>query len=130
MAELQIALYVSSVEGHHVTRYGTGTLIGATVDLEHPGNLRWDTEKIVAIPEAEYLAFKREYDVLLEDDALKKRTAEEYAAYQAAIHAAIESAAKPKDPAPEPTKPETPHFPTPAPEAPSIEPAHEAEEHV
>ena len=103
MAELAIALYVSAVEGHHVTRYGTGTAIGTAHDLDAPGNLRWDTEKIVAIPEAEYAAYRREYDGHLAAKELRKRTAEEYAAAQ---QAPAPTPAEPEPAEPEPAEPE------------------------
>jgi len=93
MAKLEIGLYVSAVAGHHVTRYGTTTLIGATVDLDHPGNLRFDPDFVAAIPLAEYLAYKREYDRLIADGALKKRTPEEFDAFIKARAAAIDKAA-------------------------------------
>ncbi len=94
MGNLAIGLYASCVPGHHVTRYGTTTLIGAVVDLDHPGNLRFDPDAIVAIPENEYAVFRREYDRLLTDGALKKRSAEEYEAYQASRAAALDKAAE------------------------------------
>jgi hypothetical protein len=86
-------LFVSSVEGHHVTRYGTGTLIGAEVDLQHPGNLRFDTAKVVMIPAAEYAAHKREYDHLLETGSLERRTPGEYRLYQERLTTALDAAA-------------------------------------
>lgn len=81
MAEQDGALYVSAVEGHHVTRYGTPTLIGCEIDLAHPGNIRWNEQAIVRIPELEYLTYKREYDRLVEDGALVKQSAEDYEAF-------------------------------------------------
>lgn len=107
-------LYVSSKAGHHVTRYGTGTLIGAEIDLSHPGNIRWNEQSIVAIPEAEYLAYKAEYDAVIAVGALAKRSAGDYQAFLAARDAKIEAdAAKTKaaaEPLPEPKPVESKKF--------------------
>jgi hypothetical protein len=98
MADTSKPLYCSAVAGHHVTRYGTRTLIGAEIDLQHPGNIRWDTNKIVVIPAAEYELHRLEYDRLLADGALKRRTAAEYKTAQAAVEKAFDdAAAKAKD---------------------------------
>jgi hypothetical protein len=94
MAEKDGPLYVSAVEGHHVTRFGTSTLIGCAIDLSHPGNIRWDEQAVVAIPFAEYMAFKQEYDRLVADGALVKKSATEYEAFLKARDEAIETAAK------------------------------------
>jgi hypothetical protein len=93
MAEKDGALYVSAVEGHHVTRYGSTTLIGCEIDLGHPGNIRWNEEAIVAIPWGEYLTYKQEYDRLLADKALIEKSKEQYDAFLKARDAAIEAAA-------------------------------------
>ena len=56
------SIYVSCVAGHHVTRYGTHTLIGARPDPTAEGNLTFDEAMIVRIPAPEYAAYRREYD--------------------------------------------------------------------
>jgi hypothetical protein len=92
MAGPAIALFVSAVAGHHVTRFGSSTLIGAEVDLEHPGNIRWDEKKVVAIPEAEYQAYRVEYDRLIADGALVRRDAKDYEVYLSARDKALDEA--------------------------------------
>lgn len=84
MTEPQFALYVSSVEGHAVTRFSSHkmgkrpTLIGATRDHSDPTKITWDTKRIIGIPEAEYARFGREYNREILGGGLKKRTAQEY----------------------------------------------------
>jgi hypothetical protein len=83
-------LFVSSVEGHAVTRYGTtksiggvpspGLLIGAERDPGNPNKVTWDTNQVVHIPEHEARIFAREYARALRDGALVKRTEGEYIA--------------------------------------------------
>jgi hypothetical protein len=75
MDDLAIALHVSSVEGHLVFRPATRVLIGAEVDLSAPGNIQWNTAKIVAIPAAEYAEHRSDYDRFLRDGALVRREA-------------------------------------------------------
>jgi hypothetical protein len=81
MADLKIALYVSSVEGRHVQRYGSETMIGAVIDRSVEGLVRWDTEKVVAIPEAEYQAYRAEYERLIREGSLVRRTAADFDAH-------------------------------------------------
>lgn len=73
-------LFVSSVEGHLVSRHGTGLLIGADRDPVKPTEVTWDTERVVKIPAAERASYSREYGRALRDGALKARTREEFAA--------------------------------------------------
>lgn len=96
-------LYVSCVGGHHVTRYGTQTLIGVRPDPSVEGNLAFDEAMVVRIPAGEYSTYRREYDDLIAQGALLKRTAEEYDEYQAERETAINAAAAssaPTDPPP------------------------------
>jgi hypothetical protein len=77
-------LYVSSVEGQLVSRYGTRSLfIGARFDQES-GKLAWQPEEVVLIPEQEALFYAREYRRLLKEGALRKRTVEDFRKQQAA----------------------------------------------
>ena len=81
-------LYVSSVEGHLVTRYGTGRrvngipmpglLVGAERDPADPSKVVFDTTKIVFIPEQEAVTYAREYRRALQQGALKARTEDEF----------------------------------------------------
>jgi hypothetical protein len=83
-------IFVSSVEGHLVTRLGTNTLIGASRDPRAPDRVTWELDAIIAIPGPEYIAHKREYDRALREGGLRKRTEAEFAAYQQALQAAAE----------------------------------------
>ena len=87
-------LFVSSVEGHAVTRYGTtryargipspGLLIGAERDPREPTKITWFPNVIVHIPENEVASYSREYARAIREGALKKRTEAEYAQQQEA----------------------------------------------
>jgi hypothetical protein len=87
-------LYVSSVEGFVVGRFGSGTSLTkgqnigvypttkTTVEGETVfDGLRWDTDEVVLIPRAEYLAHLKAYDQELSADALKVRTKDDYDAW-------------------------------------------------
>lgn len=87
MAKLVFALFVSSVEGHAVARFGTGAptrsnaFIGATRSIEDPTQIEWRTDEVVPITEAEYRDFRREYDGAIAAGSLVKRTENDYAAW-------------------------------------------------
>lgn len=67
------ALFVSSVDGQPVARWGSRTLIGASRSAATPTVVDYDTELVVAIPEDEYRKFSREYDRALGNGSLKRR---------------------------------------------------------
>lgn len=75
MTAAAFALFVSSVEEHLVTRYGTRTFIGAERDKN---GIKWNTKAIVAIPHDEYRRYRREYDRALRDKSLTPRTEAEW----------------------------------------------------
>lgn len=85
-------LFVSSVEGHAVTRYGTtrnlkgvpspGLLVGAERDPRKPTEISWFPDVIVHIPEEEARLYAREYARAFRDGSLRKRTEAEFAAQQ------------------------------------------------
>jgi hypothetical protein len=83
-------LYVSSVNGHAVARFGSGServpnlLIGASRDPLKPTEIAWNEDAVVRIPEAEATRYAREYGEAIEDGALKKRTKAEWDAQEAA----------------------------------------------
>jgi hypothetical protein len=91
-------LYVSSVAGHLVTRFGTtqrlggvpspGLLIGAERDRTDPTKVTWDESKIVHIPEPEASTYVREYQRAIRYGELRRRTEVEYLAQTAAAEAA------------------------------------------
>jgi hypothetical protein len=67
--------YFRSVEGHVVDRYGTDRSIGvARVEGQHV----WDTERVVAIPETEYLRHLKAYRRAVKSGALKVSTKAAY----------------------------------------------------
>lgn len=75
--------YVSSVEGHLVTRFpslraSTAQYIGAS---RKDKKITWDTSIIVAISDDEWKKFRREYRRAVDDGALKVRTEAEYKAF-------------------------------------------------
>ena len=78
------ALYVSSVEGHLVTRLGAGastpSYIGARRRAGDPTEIVWDTELVVALAADEVARFRREYERAIEAKALRRRTEKEYLA--------------------------------------------------
>lgn len=108
------AKFVSSVEGHLVTRYGTfpRSNIGADRTIADDGTvtLTWDTKRVNPISNAEYARYKREYDTALAEKALTERSAEDYVAFMAAEEseekarvALLEKKAKTATPTPAPT---------------------------
>jgi len=73
---------VSCVQGRPVTRYGTRTFIGADRDLLPPHGMTYDTERVVAISQAEFSRYRREYNRAVNTGDLVKRTAAEWSAQQ------------------------------------------------
>jgi hypothetical protein len=78
MSDAPRDLYVSSVDGHLVSRPGSSVLIGATRDIREPTKVTWDTHHVVKIPEAEVQAYRREYDRALRDKSLQRRDKAEF----------------------------------------------------
>jgi hypothetical protein len=78
-------LFVSSVDGQPVMRFGTKVLIGADRDAETPRKIRYRTKEIVAIPRDEALRYAREYARLINDEALVEHDADEWSNQQAQI---------------------------------------------
>lgn len=83
-------LYVSSVEGHLVTRFGAKLYIGASRNPADPSQITWDLGLVVKIPEAEVLAYGREYRAAIAAGSLLVRTAADFEAFVAAQAAATE----------------------------------------
>ena len=71
-------LFVSSVDGSPVTRFGSTVLIGADRDPTKPNKIRYRTEEIIAIPRDEAEKYAREYARLIADGALVAHTADEW----------------------------------------------------
>jgi len=101
----KFALFVSSVAGKLVRRYGTAVHIGARAEVLNPQEedpsrhrykYRYQTSDIVAIPEAEFARYRREYTRALSDGSLRKRSAQEWQAQIDEATRASEEAAKSK----------------------------------
>jgi hypothetical protein len=82
----RFVLFVRSVEGRLVPRFGGTGWIGARV---HPVTeeqrlagvkraIEWDTERVVPVTEVAYRIFRREYDKALRNGNLKKATESEF----------------------------------------------------
>lgn len=114
--------FLSSVEGHLVGRYGSGSprvapvQIGATRSARYSAKgkdvlglersettITWNPEEVVALTEVEARLFSREYNGHVERGELRERTAEDYDAWveretarAAAMVAAEQAAAEAK----------------------------------
>lgn len=85
--------YLSAKPPALVTRYGTGTYIGAAIVIEGgQPSIAFDPEAIVEIPNAEFEKYSREYLTHLRDGALTVRDEAAFHAYQR--KEALESAAQ------------------------------------
>jgi hypothetical protein len=102
-------LFVSSVEGQPVSRFGGGgVMIGASRDLSDRKLVHYTPEIIVGIPHEEARKYAREYRRAISDGSLKERTAAEWAAQNDL----------PAEPAPEPVlEPEPAAEPDPEPDS-------------
>lgn len=98
----KFVLFVSSVKGSLVRRYGTPVHIGVHVECVNPGEKpllhrfkhRWREDEITALPEAEARRYAREYARAIREGALRPRTEAEWRKQNAALDkAASEQAA-------------------------------------
>ncbi len=76
----QFALFVSCVEGSLVTRYGTGTFIGAERRALEPTVVDYHPDIVVAIPHDEFRKYRREYLRAVREGSLVERTEQEWRA--------------------------------------------------
>src|SRR5262249_17517692 len=95
--EPKFALYVSSVAGKLVSRYGAGgrgapSYIGARRAAAEPTTIIWDPELVVALTVTEVARFSREYERALTAKALTKRTRDEWLAQTTREREAAKSA--------------------------------------
>ena len=80
------AIYLSSVEGHAVARFGSASngrpneLIGA-IRSKGGAGITWDTEAITPLTEREFGAYRREYMGAIAEKALVVRTEDQYFAW-------------------------------------------------
>lgn len=82
-------LFVSSVEGRAVSRFGarSGTLIGARYTTEEEmaagaGPIVWDTERVVPLLEDEHARYRREYASAIRCGDLRACTPEQWTAWR------------------------------------------------
>ncbi len=106
----RFGLFVSSVQDHPVTRFGTRTIIGATRSSKTPTVVTFDTSAIVAIPIEEYERFSREYDRALGNGSLERRKPAEWQAQLASQRRLDETRRKEREQQGEgtPSAPESP----------------------
>ena len=78
-------LYLSSVIGQVVQRYGTKTLLGCERDPADPSVVSWRPELVVAISADEARRFAKEYRRAVTAGSLVTRTAAEWRAQQEPI---------------------------------------------
>ncbi len=74
------SLFVSCIPGKPVTRFGTGTFIGAHRSAEKVNELVYEPELIVAIPDGEHARHRKAYNRLVAEGDLKVRKPEEWVA--------------------------------------------------
>lgn len=87
----EFAIYVSSVPGKTFIRPGSSQILGGR--RIGGGPIEWQPEKIVPIPLAEYGRFSREYErAIVREKSLRKRSAEEWQAQEAAQAKAAQAA--------------------------------------
>ena len=84
-------LYVSSVPGRLVFRFGTSVLIGATRSSENPKQVTWEADKIVRIPAIEARRYAREYGGAFDRGDLKRQTRQKASASRRAVKAEAEA---------------------------------------
>ena len=75
-------LFVSSVDGCPVARFGTKVLIGA---VRQGSSVTYNTKTIVPIPLAEARRYRREYERAIGNGSLRKRSAKAWREQQAKI---------------------------------------------
>lgn len=78
MSLQSFALFVSCVEGSLVTRYGTGTFIGAERRADDPRQVDFHPDQVIAIPDDEFRKYRREYLRALREGSLRQRTEAEW----------------------------------------------------
>ena len=71
-------LFVSSVDGRPVARFGTKVLIGAERDPSNPRKITYRTKDIVPIPLDEAAKYSREYARHIAEGDLVEHTADEW----------------------------------------------------
>jgi hypothetical protein len=85
MADLSegFGLFLSSIQGQPVARFGSTVMIGAERDLIDRKAIRYMPELVVAIPTAEARRYAREYRRAIDNGSVTVRTADDWIAQQA-----------------------------------------------
>lgn len=92
--------YFTIRKGALVTRFGTGTYLGATVGVHADGPLKgqtfidWHDGEVVMLPDAEVGTYLREYNQLLLEGSITESTEEAWKAFHVKREAAVEAEAK------------------------------------
>jgi hypothetical protein len=74
-----IPLYVSSVAGRLVPRFGAGgSYLGAERDPKNASAIKWYPERVLPITAPEFQRFRREYDQAIEDGDLSLRSEDDF----------------------------------------------------
>lgn len=84
-------LFVSSVDGCPVARFGTKVLIGA---MRLGSSITYNTKAIIPIPKAEARRYGREYARAIDNGSLRKRSAKAWREQQAKIQTKKRASAK------------------------------------
>ena len=82
LGSAQMPRYFSAKPPALVTRFGTGTYLGAVVVIEGGmPSIKWEPDRIVEISDAELTAYLRDYATLVRDGALIEHEEAAYRAY-------------------------------------------------
>ncbi len=91
----QMTRYFSAKPPALVTRFGTGTYLGAVLKIvSGVVSIEWDEDSIVAISDAELITYSREYAGLVRDGSLAEHNRATYQAFLTRSAEAAEQAAK------------------------------------
>lgn len=91
--------YFTIRQGALVTRFGTGTYLGATLGVHQDGPKKgatfvdWHEGEVVMLPDAEVGKYLREYNQLLLEGSIAESTEEAWKAFHVEREAAVEAEA-------------------------------------
>ncbi len=82
LGSAQMPRYFSVIPPALVTRFGTGTYLGASIRFDAGHSvIEWDPDRIVEISDNELTQYLREYAGLVRDGSLVEHKVEDYRAY-------------------------------------------------
>ena len=97
LGSAQMPRYFSAKPPALVTRFGTGTYLGASLErVDGQVSIKWDEERIVAISDAELSQYLRDYAGLVRDGSLIEWTEDDYKQFCEADARAAEQAHAPQ----------------------------------